>query len=151
MASLGQDKIVAVIGAGTMGAGVAQVAAAAGHPVLLFDVAEGAALKGIQGIAVGLDKLVVKGKMPAQERDALVARLTPASTLSELAPAALVIEAIVEKLEVKQSLFKQLEAIVAQDTIIASNTSSLSITAIGSALQHPERLVGMHFLTLLRL
>lgn len=145
MASLGQDKIVAVIGAGTMGAGVAQVAAAAGHPVLLFDVAEGAALKGIQGIAAGLDKLVAKGKMLAQERDALVARLTPASTLSELAPAALVIEAIVEKLEVKQSLFKQLEAIVAQDTILASNTSSLSITAIGSALQHPERLVGMHF------
>ena len=145
MVSLAQDKVIAVIGAGTMGAGIAQVAAAAGHPVLLFDVVEGAALKGIQGIASGLDKLVAKGKMPAPERDAVVARLTPVSTLPALAPAALVIEAIVEKLEIKQSLFKQLEAICAEDTILASNTSSLSITAIGAALARPERLVGMHF------
>ena len=145
MSALGKDQIIAVIGAGTMGAGMAQVAAAAGHPVLLFDVAEGAAVRGIAGIGKGLDKLVERGKMSAETRTDLLARLTPAASLADLAPAALVIEAIVENLQVKQDLFRQLEDICGADTILASNTSSLSITAIGAALQRPQQLVGMHF------
>ncbi|MEZ5449784.1 MAG: 3-hydroxyacyl-CoA dehydrogenase PaaH [Thiolinea sp.] len=145
MSALGKDKVIAVIGAGTMGAGMAQVAAAAGHPVLLFDVAAGAAARGIAGIGKGLDKLVERGKMTAEAHAALLARLTPIATLEELAPAALVIEAIVENLPVKQDLFRKLEDICAPDAILASNTSSLSITAIGAALQRPQQLVGMHF------
>lgn len=145
MAALSQEKIVAVIGAGTMGAGMAQVAAKAGHPVLLFDVAEGAAERGIAQMAKGLDKLVNRGRMTADEQQNLLARIIPVNKLEALAAADLVIEAIVEKLEIKQSLFSELEALCGQHTILASNTSSLSITAIGAALERPERLVGMHF------
>lgn len=145
MTILDTSKTVAVIGAGTMGAGVAQVAAKAGHPVLLFDVAEGAAEKGIAGIDKGLSKLVDRGRMTAEDKDALLARITPAADLQALAPSALVIEAIVERLDIKQSLFKQLEEICGEEVILASNTSSLSITAIGSDLARPERLLGMHF------
>jgi len=145
MSALGDSKIIAVIGAGAMGAGIAQVAAKAGHPVLLYDAAEGAAQSGIDGIRNGLAKLVERGRMSQQDVHALNGRIVIANDLTELAPAALVIEAIVEKLDVKQAVFSQLEEICADDTILASNTSSLSITAIGSALKRPERLLGMHF------
>jgi 3-hydroxybutyryl-CoA dehydrogenase len=145
MAALPQGATVGVIGAGTMGAGIAQVAAAAGHTVLLHDAAEGAVSKGIAGIGAGLDRLVERGKMDRAGRDALVARIRPAASLAEFAPAALVIEAVVEKLEVKRALFSALEKIVAPGAILASNTSSLSITEIGAALQRPGRCVGMHF------
>jgi 3-hydroxybutyryl-CoA dehydrogenase len=136
---------VGVIGAGTMGAGIAQVAAAAGHQVFLFDVADGAVEKGLANTASGLDKLVERGRMDAGQRDVLLARIHRADALEELSQCALVVEAIVEKLDVKQELFKKLETICAADTILASNTSSLSITAIGAALAQPGRLVGMHF------
>ena len=145
MAALDTATTIAVIGAGTMGAGVAQVAAAAGHPVLLFDVAEGAAQKGIDNTARGLNKLVERGRMTAQQRDQLIDRIKPIDKLEALAPAGLFIEAIVENLQIKQKLFKQLEQIGGDQAILASNTSSISITAIGAALQRPERLLGMHF------
>ena len=145
MTALSADKTVAVIGAGTMGAGIAQVAATAGHPVLLFDVAEGAVDKGIAGIAKALDRSVERGRIDAADRDAIMARIKPAAALADLAPADLVIEAILENLEIKQNLFRELEGIVADGAILASNTSSLSITAIGAALERPERLAGMHF------
>lgn len=128
-----------------MGAGMAQVAAKAGHPVLLYDVVEGAAQKGIERTAKGLGKLVERGRMSAEERDALVARITPVNTLEDLASAALVVEAIIEDLSVKQGLFQRLESICGEQTILGTNTSSLSVTSIGSVLQRPERLVGMHF------
>lgn len=145
MTALNKDKIIAVIGAGTMGAGIAQVAAAAGHPVLLYDVAEGAAEAGRAKLAKGLQGLVAKDKMSAETAEALVGRIEIATTLADLSPAALVIEAIVERLDIKQGLFRQLEDICGPTTVLASNTSSLSITAIAAALQHPERMVGMHF------
>lgn len=145
MTSLPTSATVAVIGAGTMGAGIAQVAASAGHPVLLYDVAVGAVAKGIAGTKAGLDKLVERQKMSAAERDALMARIKPAEKLDELGHAALVIEAVIEKLSVKHEIFAALEQIVKPDAILATNTSSLSITEIAARLRHPGRVVGMHF------
>lgn len=139
------NSVIGVIGAGTMGAGIAQVAAKAGHQVLLFDAAEGAAERGRDNIARGLQKLVARGKMSGEEVEALVGRIQTIASLQEMAPAALVIEAIVERLDVKQSVFGQLEEICTDTTVLATNTSSISVTAIGSALKRPQNLVGMHF------
>lgn len=139
------SDVVAVIGAGTMGAGIAQVAAKFGHTVLLYDKMEGAAQAGLDRTAKGLEKLVARGKMTEADKDALVARIQPTETLSDLAPAKLIVEAIVENLAVKQSVFSELEALCSEETILATNTSSISVTAIGSALKRPENLVGMHF------
>ena len=143
--ALSSEVAVGVIGAGTMGAGIAQVAAAYGHRVHLYDAAEGAAARGIEKTAAGLERLVSRGKMEAADRDALVERIQPADALEDLAGCALVIEAIVEDLAVKQELFRGLEKICGAGAILATNTSSLSITAIGAALEKPDRLVGMHF------
>jgi 3-hydroxybutyryl-CoA dehydrogenase len=145
MAALDTSKIIAVIGAGTMGAGVAQVAAKAGHPVLLFDAAEGAAQNGIDNTARGLEKLVQRGRMTQQQRDELIARISPVSNIQDLAPATLFIEAVVEHLDIKQQLFQQLEAIASDEAIMVTNTSSISVTAIGAGLKRPQRLLGMHF------
>lgn len=139
------ESVIGVIGAGTMGAGIAQVAAKAGHPVFLFDAAEGAAARGRENVAKGLQKLVARGKMTAEDVDALVGRIQVITSLEEMAPAALVIEAIVERLDVKQSVFGQLEDICSEQTVLATNTSSISVTAIGSTLKRPQNLVGMHF------
>ena len=145
MTALPTTSTIAVIGAGTMGAGIAQVAAAAGHPVLLFDAAEGAAQTGIEKTRKGLDRLISKGKMTAEQTDELTGRIQACASLEDLAPAKLVVEAIVEKLEIKQSVFGQLEDICGDDVILATNTSSISVTAIAAGLKRPERLVGMHF------
>ncbi|MFG1193110.1 3-hydroxyacyl-CoA dehydrogenase PaaH [Xanthobacter flavus] len=145
MSALPTSCIVAVIGAGAMGAGIAQVAAQAGHAVLLHDAMEGAAQKGRAGILAGLDAQVAKGRLAPAERDAIAARIAVAPALDALAGAGLVVEAIVERLEVKRQVFAALEAVVAPDAILASNTSSLSITAIAAGLRHPERVAGLHF------
>lgn len=137
--------IVAVIGAGTMGAGIAQVAAAAGHTVLLTDARADAAQAAIDQIRKSLELRVSKGKMQAEDCAGIVSRIHAVSGLDALKDARLVIEAIFENLEAKQALFQQLEALLPQDTIFATNTSSVSITAIASALQYPARVVGMHF------
>ncbi len=136
---------IAVVGAGAMGAGIAQIAAIAGHPVLLHDLRTGAAATAIAGIRAQIDKLAAKGKLDAERAAAASAALQAAETLDALRDAQLVIEAIVEDLDAKQALFLQLEARLADDAILASNTSSISISAIGAVLQRPERLVGMHF------
>lgn len=136
---------IAVIGSGTMGAGIAQVAAAAGHTVYLFDTRAEAIDKAIADLRAMFDKLASKGKMSSDAAQAASLRLRAATKLEDLAGVGLVVEAIVEKLDVKQALFKQLESIVADDCILASNTSSISITSIGAALRLPQRLVGMHF------
>lgn len=143
--ALSLTATVAVIGAGAMGAGIAQVAALAGHPVLLHDTRAGAAESAITGIRSALTKLVEKGKLRADAVERAIANLRPASALSDLTAADLVVEAIVENLDAKRSLLKQLEAVVAPSAVLATNTSSISITAIGAALSRPERLVGMHF------
>ncbi len=139
------EAAVGVIGAGVMGAGIAQVAAQAGHPVLLLDVREGAAAAAIAQIAKGLYGLVAKGRMAAEEREAVMARIRPASATAELRETALVVEVIVEKLEPKQALLRELDALLPPGAIIASNTSSISITALANGMADPGRLVGMHF------
>ena len=138
-------RIVAVIGAGTMGAGIAQVAAVAGHRVLLHDVAPGAAERAVASIGAALERLEQKGRLTADDRAATTSRLQVATSLADVAPAGLVIEVVVERLDVKQALFAELEGIVTPDAVLASNTSSLSITEIAAGLAHPGRVVGMHF------
>jgi 3-hydroxybutyryl-CoA dehydrogenase len=145
MSALAPSVPVAVIGAGTMGAGIAQVAAAAGHPVLLYDAEEAAPPKAKERIAAALARSVDKGRLSADEREATLGRIKPSHGLDALAPAGLVIEAIVEDLTAKLRLFETLEIFLHAEAIFASNTSSLSITALAAGLKHPERLVGMHF------
>ncbi|MES2296545.1 MAG: 3-hydroxyacyl-CoA dehydrogenase PaaH [Pseudomonadota bacterium] len=140
-----KGSVVAVIGAGAMGAGIAQVAAAAGYQVLLHDTRTDAVEKAIADIGKVYGKLVEKGRMDALEADAARARLHAAAGLEAVADAAIVIEAIVENLDVKRKLFLDLEAIVAEGCILATNTSSISVTAIAAPLRLPQRLVGMHF------
>lgn len=145
MTALAHDIKVAVIGAGAMGSGIAHVAARAGHPVYLFDLNPEAVERGRAGIAKDLDFLVGKGKLAKEEAATILERVRPSSKLEDLADAGLLVEAIVEKLEVKQQLFLQLEALVGPEAILATNTSSLSITAIGSVLARPGQLAGLHF------
>jgi len=142
---LPQQTVVAVVGTGAMGAGIAQVAAAAGHPVKLLDNRPGAAEKAVEGIRAQFAKLADKGKLSAEAAAAASARLIPVEQLAELADAGLVVEAIVESLEAKQALYRDLEAIVGPDCLFGTNTSSISVTAIGAALTRPERLAGLHF------
>ncbi|MDQ0942098.1 3-hydroxyacyl-CoA dehydrogenase [Streptomyces sp. V1I1] len=145
MTAIDQSRTVAVVGTGTMGQGIAQVALAAGHPVRLYDAVPGRVGEAADAIGVRLDRLVEKGRMDAAERDAARARLHPAANLAELADAALVVEAVLEQLAVKQELFTALEEIVADDCLLATNTSSLSVTAVAGALRNPGRFVGLHF------
>jgi 3-hydroxybutyryl-CoA dehydrogenase len=133
---------IAVIGAGTMGAGIAQVAAVAGHPVLVYDAAPGAAERAVGAVRMRISALVAKGRLDV---DPARLRLDVARELDELAPARCVVEAVVEDLAVKQALFADLEKVIAPGCVLATNTSSLSPTAIAAALSHPGRLVGMHF------
>ena len=137
--------IVAVVGTGAMGAGIAQVAAQAGHVVKLLDNRPGAAQKAVEGIRAQFAKLAEKGKLATAAAEAAWARLIAVESLADLADSRLVVEAIVEQLEAKQSLYAELEGIVAADCLFGTNTSSISVTAIGRALQRPERLAGLHF------
>jgi 3-hydroxybutyryl-CoA dehydrogenase len=136
---------VLVVGAGIMGAGIAQVAAQAGHAVLLFDARDGAAADAKSKLAATLEGLAAKGKLSPEAAQGTLQRIQPIATLAEAADARLVVEAIIERLDAKQGLFRQLEGIVAADAVLATNTSSISVTAIANGLKHPGRLVGMHF------
>jgi 3-hydroxybutyryl-CoA dehydrogenase len=133
---------ILVVGAGLMGAGIAQVAAQAGHDVALYDTREGAAEAAKAKLASTLEGLAAKGKLTPDAVAATLARITPVAALQ---PADLVIEAIVENLEIKRSLFAELEALLADEAVIATNTSSISVTALARGMKRPERLVGMHF------
>lgn len=145
MTALDLSSPVAVVGTGTMGQGIAQVALVAGHPVRLYDAVAGRAREAADAIGARLDRLVEKDRLTGAERDAARARLTSAETLSDLAGCALVVEAVVERLDVKQELFRALEDVVGDDCLLATNTSSLSVTAVGGALRIPGRFVGLHF------
>ncbi|MFD0316178.1 3-hydroxyacyl-CoA dehydrogenase [Streptomyces flavalbus] len=145
MTALDPSSTVAVVGTGTMGQGIAQVALVAGHPVRLYDALPGRAREAADAIGARLDRLVAKDRLTGAQRDAARARLLPAESLTELADSALVVEAALERLDVKQELFRELEDIVDDDCLLATNTSSLSVTAIGGALRHPGRFVGLHF------
>lgn len=139
------DLRLAVVGTGAMGRGIAQIAAQAGIAVLLHDTAPGAAAMAREALRSTFDLLVAKGRLGADEARAAGERLAVVERLEDLAGADLVVEAIVENLEAKQSLFRALEAIVGPHAVLASNTSSLSVTAIAAACAHPSRVVGFHF------
>lgn len=143
--ALALDRTVVVIGAGTMGSGIAEVAASAGHRVYLRDTSEAALERGVAQIRKSLDKRVDRGRLAAPERDAILGRLTPVGADVRLQDVGLVIEVIVENLDVKVAVLSQIESEVDADAIIATNTSSLSVTAIAGRLARPDRVVGMHF------
>ena len=136
---------VAVIGSGTMGAGIAEVAASHGHPVLVYDIDAAAISRAVDGIRQRLSSRVARGKLSADAGEQILARLTPVTTISALAKADLVIEAASERLEVKKALFTQLAEVCPPQTLLASNTSSISVTAIAAEINHPERVAGLHF------
>ena len=138
-------QTVGIVGAGAMGRGIAQMAAQAGSTVFLFDLQPGAADAARQSLADTWQKLVDKNKLEAAQRAALVERLRVVGDLASLAPCDLVVEAIVERIEVKQKLFGELESLLADSAVLATNTSSLSVTAIGASLKRPGRLAGFHF------
>jgi 3-hydroxybutyryl-CoA dehydrogenase len=140
-----QNAPVLVVGAGIMGVGIAQVAAQAGHIVFLFDLREGAAEQAKLKLAGTFSSLVAKGKLEAAAAQSTLARIQTIAALPLAASARLVVEAIVENLGAKRSLFQELETLLPADAVLATNTSSISITAIANGLKHPGRLVGMHF------
>ena len=137
---------IAVIGAGTMGHGIAYVAAAAGYEVRLADADATTLATGMRRIREAFEKAIERGKATAESRDAALTRLTSAESAVEASRAAdLIIEAVPERLDLKRAIFKDLERTVAADAILASNTSSLSITRIADGLAHAERVIGLHF------
>ena len=139
-------QTIAVVGAGTMGHGIAQVAAVAGYRVILADVSPEALARGVAGIEKGLARLVEKGKLSDEERSAARGRLTPAGELAALAEAELAIEAVVERLEVKEAVLGELDRILPREAILATNTSSISITRLAAATARADRVIGMHFM-----
>jgi len=143
--SFAPHTLVAVIGAGSMGAGIAQLAAQSGHPVRLYDQQVGAAQQALLRIAADLNGAVSRGRMSSAEREAVLLRLQPVQTVDELAGCTLAIEAIIEKLDAKQALFRQLEAVLGAQAVLATNTSSISVTAVAEGLARPERVIGWHF------
>ncbi len=136
---------VGIVGAGAMGRGIAQIAAQAGSQVHLFDVNAAAVQQAHAAVLAQWDKLLEKGRIDAAQHQAYKASLQPAATLADLAPCDLVIEAAIERLDIKCKLFADLEDIVGPDAVLATNTSSLSVTAIGAGLKRPQRLAGYHF------
>jgi len=141
----GKQVVVAVVGAGAMGRGIAQVSAAGGMTVLLFDAMPGAAAKGRDAILDILGQQAAKGRMSAADVEAIKTRLTVVDKLEDVAPADLVVEAVVENLDVKRQVFMQLEAICRPDAILSSNTSSIRLASIAAPLKHKARVAGMHF------
>lgn len=136
---------VGVLGAGTMGHGIAHVCATAGYEVVLYDVTIAMAQAGVDKIRKNLEVGVEKKKVTPADRDAALKRLTATAALADVKPCQLVIEAVPEKMDLKQKLFKELSQICAPDALLASNTSSLSLTEIAASATNPQRVVGMHF------
>lgn len=136
---------IGVVGSGTMGAGIAQVAAQAGHKVVLVDANPAALEKAADGLKKVYAKLVEKEKISKEKADEILANIQFSTAIADFKQCELIIEAIVEKLEVKHQVFKSIEEVVSEKCIIASNTSSLSIASIGSVLQSPSRCIGIHF------
>src|SRR5215212_3715611 len=139
-------KKITVIGGGTMGNGIAHTAAATGFDVNLIDVSDEILQRAVSTITSNLQRGVDKGKMTAEERDATLARIRAASDLGAAAESDLVVEAIIENLEAKTQLFARLDAITKPECILASNTSSISITKIAAATKRPGQVIGMHFM-----
>ena len=138
-------KKLAVIGAGLMGSGIAQVSAQAGWDVVLRDITDEALTRGTDGIKASLDKFVAKGKLKAEEAGAALGRITTTTDLDAAADADIVVEAVFERIDVKREIFRTLDGLVGDGTVLASNTSAIPITKIAAATERPERVVGTHF------
>jgi 3-hydroxybutyryl-CoA dehydrogenase len=138
-------KKLAVIGAGLMGSGIAQVSAQAGYEVVLRDVTDAALARGRGGIQASYEKFVSKGKLTAAEAEAALARIATTTDLDAVADADIVVEAVFEKIEVKQEIFRALDKIAKDEAVLASNTSAIPITKIAAVTERPERVVGTHF------
>ena len=136
---------IGVIGAGVMGSGIAQVAAMKGISVVLLDLNEKTVKTGIDGVESRLGRVVAKGKMHAADKDAAIGRIKGTTAFDALKPADVIIEAATEDFDLKTRIFKQVDALVSAQSIVASNTSSVSITKLASSMSHPERFVGLHF------
>lgn len=139
-------RTIGVVGAGTMGHGIAQVAAASGYATILVDIVPAALERGLGAIGKSFEKLVAKEKMSAADRDAALGRLSSAGELSALAACDLVVEAVVERLDVKQKVLAELDRAVQPGAILATNTSSISITKLAAGTSRPEKVIGMHFM-----
>ena len=140
-----QIQRVAVIGAGTMGNGIAHVFAGKGFPVVLCDVEQKFVDRGLQTIAKNLEREVAKQKMPAADKDAALARITTSTDRGSVAECQFVIEAATEKFEIKQKIFADLDRICGAEVVLASNTSSISITRLAALTKRPDKVIGMHF------
>jgi 3-hydroxybutyryl-CoA dehydrogenase len=138
-------KTVGVIGAGTMGNGIAHVFAKSGYDVVLVEVEQRFLDRGMQTITKNLEREVSKGKLTAEDRDKAIKRIEPVLQRKELANCQIVIEAASEKFEIKSEIFRDLDALCGPDVILASNTSSISITKIGAQTKRPDKVIGMHF------
>lgn len=137
-------KTIGVVGAGTMGQGIAQICAQAGYKTILFDINAQVLEKAQQTTTKNLDKGIARGKLTQAEKEAAISNLTYTGDTLQLS-CDVIVEAVVERLEVKQSIFQELASINTPDTILASNTSSIPITQIAASVPNPERVVGMHF------
>jgi 3-hydroxybutyryl-CoA dehydrogenase len=139
------ERIIGVVGAGTMGSGIAQLVASKGFKVRLYDISDEFVKKGMDRIAASLNRLVEREKITADARDAIMSNLQPTSDLTQLKDVSVAIEAVVEDMETKKNIFRQLDELLAPEAILATNTSSLSITEIAEATKRPDRVAGMHF------
>ncbi len=142
---LNKNSIIGIIGSGAMGNGIAQIAGTAGHKVLVFDNNAAALEKAQKNLAVTLGKLVEKQKLDAEKKDRILADIHYVTALEKLSDCDLIVEAIVENLDIKKTVFSDLEKLVKTSCVLASNTSSLSITSIAAACSKPERVIGIHF------
>jgi len=145
-ADIRQDiRQVGVLGAGTMGNGIAQAFAAAGYPVIMRDIKPEFVQRGMATIAKSLERLAARGKLPDEARDATLARIRPTTEMKDLASCELVVEAVLENYDLKAGIMRELDAICGETAIFATNTSSISVTQIAAASRRPDRVVGMHF------
>jgi len=138
-------KEVGVVGAGTMGAGVAQTFAAAGYPVRLRDIGEAPLTRGMSAIRKSLERQVGRGNLKPEDRDATLARISPTTKIDDLAACDVVVEAVLERFDIKKAVMEDLDRVCRQEAILATNTSSISVTRIASTSKIPGRVIGMHF------
>jgi 3-hydroxybutyryl-CoA dehydrogenase len=136
---------IAVVGAGLMGSGIAQVAAAAGHDVVLLDISDAVLQRGLRAVAASLSKMVDKGKLPSDDRDAALDRIAVSTSYDAAGAAEIVVEAVFENVEVKHKVFKALDRVCADNAVLATNTSAIPITRIAAATERPESVIGTHF------